>query len=601
MKKIIEIIKKAANDAGLTPGVYRMINAKNEVIYVGKAKYLKNRLLSYSHFDKLSNRIKMMVSKIAKIEFTIVNSENEALLLEDNLIKHLKPFYNILLKDDKTFPYIVIDESHDFPRIFKYRTKHPKSKNFFGPYPSSMALDDTIKMIQKTFMLRTCTDTYLSNRQRPCLQFFIKRCSAPCMNKISKEEYAEHVRMSKDLLNGKDEGIRKVLVDQMNSASKLMEFEKAAVIRDQLKSLSEIQSKQYIQIDSLNSIDFISIASNISKSVVGVTFYRTGKNVGTDTFILENTSQESQSEILISFIEQYYGTVSTPSEIVTNIEIPQANVDTLFEHPPKITYTERGTFHKVLRSTYLNAENKLRQISGNKFESEIVELCKLLSVDSIDRIETYDNSHIQGTNACGVMVVFESGAIQKNKARKFNIDEKTANDGDDISMMQFSLEKRFKSKRIPEIPDLVIIDGGKTQVSIAKNVIESFGLLERVKIIGVAKQNNRHMGDEKIVFDNMSEVILGSESDLLKFIITLRNEAHKTAITFHRKKRRSKLSKSILDDIQGIGASRKRILLEHFGSIENIKKASIDDLKMVKGIDNSTAEMICNFFRKAKS
>ncbi len=604
-EEIAKIIKTAANDAGMRPGVYKMIDEKGKVIYVGKAKHLKNRLISYTHFEQLATRTKMMVSNIASVEFIVVNSEIESLLLENNLIKTLKPFYNVLLKDDKTFPYIVIDDSHEFPRIYKYRTLKPKGKNFYGPYPAISALDETIKVIQKTFLLRNCTDTFFERRERPCLQYFIKRCSAPCVKKISKDEYAENVKLAKDLLKGKDEIARKTLTKQMNEASKKMDFEQAAIIRDRIKAITEIQSRQYIQIDNLTSIDFIAISKNNDCAAVAVTFFRAGKNVGTESFILENIIESEPTEIIELFILQFYKTVTPPSAIVTNFELKNPDevsefIKLSYDSNVRVIFGQNGIYKKIIDLAEINAKMKLQREKTNQYEKQINELCELLGIEKLDRIETYDNSHIQGTNACGVMVVFENGTIQKSKARKFNIDDKTAQGGDDIQMMRFSLEKRFKSKRIPEIPELIIIDGGKTQLNIAMEVLKNLGLSEKVKVIGIAKQNDRRMGDEKIVFEDGSEKILGRNSDLLNFLIILRNEAHRTAITFHRKKRSRGMTKSILDQIDSVGNVRKKLLLEHFGSAELIKNASIDDLKMVKGIDSGTALSIFEFFRTKK-
>ena len=606
MKKpeaIAELIKSVANEAGMAPGVYKMFNEAGKIIYIGKAKHLKNRLNSYARFGQLSNRTKMMVSNIDSIEYILVNSDIEALLLENNLIKKFKPFYNVLLKDDKTFPYIVIDDKHEFPRIFKYRTLQPKEKFFFGPYPAISALNETIKVIQKTFLLRSCTDTFFSNRERPCLQYFIKRCSAPCVQKISKEQYAENVQFAKDLLNGKDEVARKNLINQMNKAAKEMNFELAAVIRDRIKAITEIQSRQYIQIDNLSSIDFIAIATQGDCSSFAVTFFRAGKNVGTETFIMEHTIEASPSEMGENFITQFYKTVAPPSNIVTNFELTNISdikeyINLVASHNVNIIVGQNSIYKKILSATETNAKMRLKKEHFNQYEPQLEGLSKLIGIEKINRIETYDNSHIQGTNACGVMVVFENGAIQKNKSRKFNIDDTTAHGGDDIQMMQFSLEKRFKSKKIPEIPELIIIDGGKTQVHIAQNVLADLGLSGRIKIIGIAKQNDRKIGDEKIVLGNGDEIILGHDNELLSFLITLRNEAHRTAITFHRKKRSQNMTKSILDQIDFVGSARKKLLLEHFGSAELIKKASIEDLKMVKGIDSKTATSVFEFFNR---
>lgn len=602
LDEIIKTIKSTANDAGMKPGVYKMIDCKDTVIYVGKAKHLKNRLNSYTRFDQLSNRTKMMVSNINRIEFIIVNSEVEALLLESNLIKELKPFYNVLLKDDKTFPYIVLSMEHDFPRVFKYRTLKPKGKNFFGPYPSTSSLDETIKVIQKAFLLRSCTDNYFNARKRPCLQYFIKRCSAPCVNKITKEVYAENVALAKNLLLGKDEIARSQLIQQMNEAADNLDFEKAALLRDRIKSISDIQSKQYIQIDDLNSKDFLSIAKNLDDAVIAITFFRAGKNVGTETFLLNNITETEESEIAETFILQFYKNTMPPSEIITNFDLKNKDAISEFikiktDIKIKFSVARQGDYKRIIDSCFANAQMRLKRESRNLYDMQLRELENLLNIKNINRIETYDNSHLQGTNACGIMVVFENGTMQKSKYRKFNIDEKTANGGDDFEMMKFSLEKRFKSKSILEIPDVLIIDGGKTQVTAAMEIRDKFDLQGKVAIIGIAKQNDRRVGDEKLVFEDGHELILGRDSPLLSFLIMMRNEAHKTAITFHRKKRQKTLTHSLLDDIPFIGKTRKKILLEHFGSLDSIRSASIDSLKMIKGIDRKTAEAVYKFFR----
>ncbi|MDR1391173.1 MAG: excinuclease ABC subunit UvrC [Holosporales bacterium] len=605
LKGIIETIKTAARRAGSRPGIYKMINAEEKVIYVGKAKHLKNRLLSYTNFNQLANRTKMMISNIEDVEVTVVNSEIESFLLESNLIKELKPFYNILLKDDKTFPYLVIDDVHEFPRIFKYRTLKPKNKNFFGPYPAISALNETVKVIQKAFLLRNCTDNQFVHRTRPCLQYFIKRCSAPCVNKISKDTYTQNVNLAKELLTGKDKIVRKMLTDKMRSAAKDMNFEQAAVIRDRIKAITEIQSKQYIQIEDLFSIDFIAIVRNFENTAISITFFRTGKNVGSESLLLENTIGFEDSEVVESFILQFYKSVTPPTTIIIEFELKNAKPVSEFMQLSygvnvKIEVAKREVYRRIIDSCRFNAKMKLEKENANHYEKQIAELCRLIGLKTIDRIEIYDNSHIHGTNACGAMVVFEYGKIQKSKTRKFTISEKTANGGDDIEMMRFSLEKRFKSSRIPEIPNLLIIDGGKTQLSIALKVKNQFKFLDNVKIIGIAKQNDRRMGDEKIVFESGEEMVLGNNSELLSFLITLRNEAHRAAITFHRKKRQGGITKSVLDDIPNIGTIRKKLLLEHFGAAEIIKSASMEDIKMVKGISERMAASIFEFFIERK-
>jgi excinuclease ABC subunit C len=600
---IISLLKATADKAGKNPGVYKMIDVNGKTIYVGKAKHLKNRLLSYARIEKMQNRIKMMISNIHDIEIIIVKTEIEALLLESNLIKQLRPFYNILLKDDKTFPYIVIDKTHPFPRIFKYRTLKTRGNNFFGPYPAIHALDETLNVIQKVFLLRNCSDTYFNNRTRPCLQYFIKRCSAPCMNRIPEEEYARNVMLAENLLLGKDEVARNALISEMKGASEALDFEMAALIRDRIMAINKIQSKQYIQITDLNSIDFVGAAKGTQVSVVYVSFFRLGKNVGSDKFIIENSSEDDDvPNIIVSFITQFYVNVRPPSTIVTSHSLNNGNIQKFLNRlgysDTKILCGKNGDYAKIIDSCLINAQLHLAKELHNEFEAQLSRLKELLKIDKIDRIEVFDNSHIQGTNACGVMIVFEHGKIQKDKARSFHIEDSVSHGGDDLGMMQFTLEKRFKSKNLPEIPDVILIDGGQTQLAVAKKVIETHGLADRIKVIGIAKQNNRKLGYEKIILENGEVFSLGLDDDLLSFLILLRNESHRKAITFHRKKRSKLLVKSVLDDIPSIGNGRRRRLLEHFGSIEFIKKASIEELKMVKGIDIHAAQRVFYFFNR---
>jgi excinuclease ABC subunit C len=598
----VTVIRKAAERAGAVPGIYKILDFNGNVIYIGKAKNLRNRLHSYTVLSNLSNRTKMMVSNVHDVDVVVVNSEMEALLLESNLIKKLKPFYNVLLKDDKTFPYIIIDSSHEFPRIFKYRTLKPKGSNFFGPYPSVCALDDTIKLIQKMFLLRGCSDTYFMRRNRPCLQYYIKKCSAPCMHKITKDEYAEGVAMTRALLRGENESVRNELVRQMRAAAENEDFERAASLRDKIKSLSNVQSKQYIQIDDLRSIDFIALSANEGGTVTtGVTFFRVGRNVGFESFTLEHTQGDSDQDILASFIQQFYRNVSVPSCIVTDHDVSGNQLVIEFFNTvgtvPKLKLAARGMYKRIMESCKLNVRMRQRKDEHNRFGTAIPELCRIMGRNTINRIEVYDNSHIQGTNACGAMIVFEDNAVRRGKFRKFNIPDNVANGGDDIAMMKFVLCKRFKSARIPEIPDLIMVDGGEIQLAAASEIIREFGLSDKTTVIGIAKQNDRRVGDERIVPSDMGEKISGGARALLLFLIMLRNEAHKAAVGFHRKKRRAALSRSIVDSIPSVGKFRKKVLLEHFGSIDDMMKASLEDLKAVRGISSKTAESIFRFFR----
>jgi excinuclease ABC subunit C len=391
-----------------------------------------------------------------------------------------------------------------------------------------------------------------------------------------------------------------MLISEMHEARRILDFERAASIRDRLKAISEIQSKQYIQISDLKSIDFIAVAKATDKSAIIISFFRTGKNVGSEKFLIQNASENDDfSDILESFIIQFYKNINTPDLIVTNH--PISNNDFLEElcneQDVKISYGKSGDYSKIIESCSMNAQLHLKNESTNRFENQIIKLRDLLKLSKIHRIEAYDNSHIHGADACGAVIVFKNGKIQKEKARKFHIRTgDVLSDGDDVGMMRFSLMKRLKSKTITEIPDVILIDGGKAQVSAARQVIEINGLSHKIKIIGIAKQNNRRIGDEKLIFEDGRELFMDQTDDLLLFLIMLRNEAHRAAITFHRKKRGKSLIKSILDDIPLVGKVIRKRLLEHFGSVDAIKKASINDLKMVEGVDKSTAKLIFSFF-----
>jgi excinuclease ABC subunit C len=596
------IICKVAAEAGSFPGIYKMIDNAGKIIYVGKAKNLKKRLLSYCRTDQMSNRILRMISSINQIDFTITQSETEALLLECNFIKQLKPFYNILLKDDKTFPYLVISE-HEFPRVFKYRTKKQPSKNFFGPYPAVRSLDEAIKLLQKIFLLRVCSDNYFNNRQRPCLQYFIKRCSGPCCQKVSTEEYAANLQNAIFFLKGKDDIVKKNLQKEMNMYSQNFEYEKAAAIRDRIVAISDIQSKQYIQIGISNSFDVIACAKGSVDSVIQIFFFRNGKNVGAEHFVLQNSSEDDTiSDILSVFMLQFYKDVKNPQTMVTSHMIDSSSsvseaILSFHGILPKIIVGENNIYKRLVQTCLLNAELKLNKKGMNIYKNQLSRLEELVD-KKINRIEVYDNSHISGTSAYGCMIVFKDGKFDKGEYRKFSINKTIAGKGDDIGMMSFALSKRFSTDKIKELPELIIIDGGRTQLAAAQEIVNRHNLDGKIKVISVAKQNNRKKGDEKILFSVDNEVFFNKDDELLLFLINLRDEAHRFAITSHRKKRQKDLSKSAIDNIPSIGKMRKKRLLEHFGSVSSLSKASLEDLKTVDGINEHSAKIIFEFFNK---
>ena len=577
----IKIIKNAAQSAGNYPGVYKMIDEFKAVIYVGKAKNLHNRLLSYTRIQNMPNRTKMMISKIKNIEFIITASEKEALILESNLIKQMRPYFNVLMRDDKTYPYIFIDESSNFPRITSKRTTSITVKNLFGPYPVAGAMHETIKTIQKIFMLRTCTDNYFNNVKRPCLQYFIKRCSGPCANKISPTEYAKNVALAKKLLAGDDTLAINILQNEMHQAAEKYDFERAAMLRDRIIAINQVQSKQYAEIKQWASMDVIVILN----SVINVTFFRSGRNVGSENFVIKNAAEEN---ILEQFLIQFYQYTVKPGILVVNEKLSK-NIKSILAI--KVIDKVNGQYQKLVELGLQNAQAKLK--NEHDYTNELSKLSALVGLKSVNRIEIYDNSHISGKNACAAMAVFQDGNIRPELHRVFKISDEIAAGGDDIAMMKFALTRRFCSKSISEKPDLIIVDGGKLQLGIASSIV---GL--NTKIIGIAKQNNRSIGDEKIVFPNDSEVFLNDHQDLKNFLIILRDEAHKTAINFHRKTRNKNMKKSLLDIIPGIGNVRKKRLLAHFGSVSAIRNATIEDIVHVQGFNYKYASLVYEFLNK---
>jgi excinuclease ABC subunit C len=587
-EKQIAIIKKAAQDAGHIPGVYQMLSKDNVILYVGKARDLQKRLTSYTRTKNMQARQRIMILRIDHIEFTETRTAIEALILENNLIKKTKPFFNVSLKDDTSYPYIVIDETHTFPRIFKYRTNvvnQTQNKCFYGPYPLVKAIDDSLKVIQKVFMLRSCTDNYFNKRTRPCLQYFIKRCSAPCMQKVSAEEYKEHVQLTKNLLDGNDEIARNLLLAEMKQSVQKLDFERAASIRDKITSISTIQSKQYAHIDDNTSTDIIVIVCRGGITAFGVTFFRCGKNVGSDFVFQQNISDIEQ------FIFQFYQKVVAPKIVVVNKKLENATELSEF-FQIKVVEMPNKKYERITEDAINNVLLKLDRKIAKEYEGSLLELASILGLNKVDRIETYDNSHIMGSNACGVMVVFEDGKLHPELYRKFSISEKVAKGGDDISMMKFVLTKRFESKHIWAKPDVVVIDGGINQLNAAIEIVDA------AKVISVVKQNDRKMGDEKVLGPDGTELSIDRNSDLFNFLLLLRNEAHKTAITFHRKKQRQSMQKSKLDLIPTIGPKRKQRLLEHFGSVEALKNASLQDILAVNGMNQTTAQIVFSFFRR---
>jgi excinuclease ABC subunit C len=549
-----------------------------------------------------------MLSLTHSLETTTTNNESEALLLEANLIKKHKPRFNILLRDDKSFPYIYIGNKDKWPQLTKLRGKKSKTGHYFGPFSSIGSANWTIKILQKIFHLRVCDDTVFKNRDRPCILYQIKRCSAPCVGHISKEGYLTTVNDAIEFISGKSRRIQKNLSREMERASKELDYEKAAVARDRIKALTQIQTSQKINQTNLNEADVISIYKETGKTCVQVFFFRSKQNWGNQAFYPKHDTDDTVEDILSSFITQFYENKTVPSLIITNYEANDKKLlgKTFSKKEGKEILVKKAKSKNELSVSNLaekNAKQALKQklIQSDTNNNLIEKLASKFDLNSnIDLIEVYDNSHIQGTDSIGALICFSNEGFVKKRYRKFNIkNEKVKND--DYGMMKEVLFRRF-SKAIKEksgslsLPDLILIDGGKGQYSVSREVLNELGLHD-LPILAVAKGKKRNAGEEKIYHEN-KEFILNKSDPLLFFIQRLRDEAHRFAISTHRAKRKKNLSKSLLDQIQGIGKQRKRALLNHFGSARAVESASLEDLKSIEGIEDSIANKIYNYFHE---
>ena len=608
----LELGKKVIKDKipliSRNPGVYRMISSTGEILYIGKAKNIPNRLKSYVSDTNLPIRTERMLSLTHSLETTTTNNESEALLLEANLIKKHKPRFNILLRDDKSFPYIYIGNKDKWPQLTKLRGKKSKTGHYFGPFSSIGSANWTIKILQKIFHLRVCDDTVFKNRDRPCILYQIKRCSAPCVGHISEQNYMTTVNDAVEFISGKSRRIQKNLSKEMELASKELDYEKAAIARDRIKALTQIQTSQKINQTNLNEADVISIYKETGKTCVQVFFFRSKQNWGNQAFYPKHDTDDTVEDILSSFITQFYENKTVPSLIITNYETNDKKLlEKAFSKKEGkeilVKVAKSKNEISVSRLAEKNAKQSLKQklIQSDTNNNLIEKLASKFDLNSnIDLIEVYDNSHIQGTDSIGALISFSNEGFIKKRYRKFNIkDEKIRND--DYGMMKEVLFRRF-SKAIKEksgslsLPDLILIDGGKGQYSVSREVLNELGLHD-LPILAVAKGKKRNAGEEKIYHEN-KEFILNKSDPLLFFIQRLRDEAHRFAISTHRAKRKKNLSKSLLDQIQGIGKQRKRALLNHFGSARAVESASLEDLKTIEGIEDSIANKIYNYFHE---
>ena len=603
-----EVIKKELPLIPKLPGVYRMLNDKGDILYVGKAKNLPNRLKSYVAEKNHIIRTERMLSQTRKLEITTTSNESEALLLEANLIKKHKPKFNILLRDDKSFPFIFIGKEDKWPQIKRHRGKKEKKGFFFGPFASAGSANWTIKMIQKIFHLRVCDDTVFKNRERPCILYQIKRCSAPCVGFIEEKDYKQSVDDAIEFVSGKSRKIQKNLSQQMEKASEELDFEKATILRDRIKSLNIIQSSQRVNEANLVEADVIAGYKESGKTCIQVFFYRSKQNWGNQAFYPKHDAEENLSEILNSFVSQFYENKSVPASIILSENIREKELieKTLSKKEDKqinISVAKKGSKLKVINQAIKNAKDSLsRKLYESQNNKELFEsVAKKFNLETnINLIEVYDNSHIQGTNSVGALITYGEEGFIKKRYRKFNIKIRE-NSQDDYGMIKEVLERRFK-RALQEkdnyltFPDLVLIDGGKGQYSSARSSLNELGLHD-IPVIAIAKGKLRNSGNE-VFFHNGKELKFEKNDPTLFFLQRIRDEAHRFAVSAHRAKRKKGMTSSLLDQIEGIGSIRKRALLNHFGSARAVESASLDEIQSVDGVEEKVAKKIYNFFHE---
>jgi excinuclease ABC subunit C len=596
------------------PGVYRMLNAKGEVLYVGKASSLKKRVASYAKGASHSYRIAHMVSETAEMIFVSTASETEALLLESNLIKRLKPRYNVSYRDDKSFPNILLRTDHAFPQVLKHRGAKSREGIYFGPFASAGAVNMTLNTLQRAFLLRSCSDAVFQGRTRPCLLYQIKRCSAPCTGRIDVDGYAALVAQAKTFLTGKSRVVQEHLAREMHEASERMDFERAAQLRDRIRAMSHIHSRQGVNPTSFTEADVFALHREGSQSCVQVFFFRAGQNWGNRPFFPRHGADVPDGEVLASFLGQFYDTRSAPSLILLSEEVPEC--DLIAEalciragHKVDISVPQRGEKREIVEAALQNARAQLaRNQAESASQRALLEgIAETFGLDAPPRrIEVYDNSHIQGTNAVGAMVVAGPEGFQKAEYRKFNIKSEDLTPGDDIGMMREVLTRRFgrlvrdssegaSDDKWTKWPDLVLIDGGPAQLEAAHAALAEVGA-DEVVIVGVAKSIEREAGREHFYRQGQAPFRLEAKSPVLYYLQRLRDEAHRFAVGTHRKKRSKAIGASPLEEIAGVGARRKKALLAHFGSARGVTQASLADLEAVDGVSSALARKIYDFF-----
>ena len=605
-------IKAYLRTLDASPGVYRMLDAESRVLYVGKAKNLKARVSNYARPGDHSGRITRMIRETSSMMFLTTRTETEALLLEQNLIKQLKPRYNVLLRDDKSFPNILVTKGHDYPQIKKHRGAKKEKGEYYGPFASAGAVNRTLNQLQRVFLLRNCSNSDFETRTRPCLQYQIKRCSGPCVGLISPEDYAATVRDAGQFLQGRTKGIQEALAKQMNAASDEMEFERAAALRDRIKALTQVQTAQGINPQSTPEADVIGLHIDGGQACVQVFFIRANQNWGNHDYYPRISGEEDASEVMEAFVGQFYSDREPPKSVILshgldNDDLMAAALAEKAGRKVDVIVPQRGEKAELVQGALRNARESLaRKMSETATQARLLKgLAEVFELPKVpERIEVYDNSHIQGAHAVGAMVVAGPEGFDKNQYRKFNIRGDGLTPGDDFGMMKEVMTRRFQRllKEDPDRksgmwPDLLLIDGGAGQVSSVREIMTALGVGD-VPMVGVAKGEDRDAGKEVFYRTGKPVMALRHNDPILYFIQRMRDEVHRFAIGTHRAKRSKAIGATPLDDVPGVGAARKRALLAHFGSAKAVARANLADLKAVDGVSANMAQTIYDYFHE---
>ncbi|MGC6512507.1 MAG: excinuclease ABC subunit UvrC [Parvibaculales bacterium] len=606
-----DLIKEKVKSLPSAAGVYRMLGSDNDVLYVGKAKNLKARVSSYTRLSGHSNRIANMIRLTCDMEFIRTKTEADALLLEANLIQKFKPRFNVLMRDDKSLPYILLAQDHPIPQLTKHRGARKRKGHYFGPFASPGAVNRTLNTLQRAFLLRTCTDSFYNSRTRPCMLYQIKRCSAPCTGEISQQDYALLVKQTHHFLSGSSSKIQEELAARMQEASQAMNYELAAQLRDRIRALTYVQSSTDVYARTVEEADIIALGQQAGQSCVQVFFFRSGKNLGNKAYFPRHDQDTPPEEILESFIVQFYENRLPARQLIIshaleNKSLIEKALGLKMDTSIKLIHPKRGEKSDLLQHAVDNANEALaRRLSEKASQDNLLQgVADVFGLEALpERIEVFDNSHLQGTNAVGGMIVATRDGFAKNQYRKFNIKDPSIVPGDDYGMMREVFTRRYgRLKREEEQsssnwPDLVLVDGGKGQLSVAREVLEELGLSD-IQLVGVAKGPDRNAGKEKFFTPSGDVIELPHNSPVLYYLQRLRDEAHRFAIGTHRSKRKKDIRSNPLDTIPGVGAKRKKALLHHFGSARSVMRASLIDLEKVEGVSGKMAQTIYDYFNE---